>query len=150
MKKTIISFILVSLIPMGIISGGLYWTVNRNAMFEKYKHTKGEIIKINEDKLFDYPYKVRNFYYPTIRYYDDNGESYTFELKKRSEPYPGEIGEEVDLLFNPMHPEDVVVDSFLSKWVGPVMVCTVGLFILIVVIIVSAVAILNAMKQDKT
>jgi uncharacterized protein YxeA len=148
MKKTII-FILVSLIPIGIIGGGLYWAVNKNATFEKYKHTKGEIIKINEDKLFDYPFRKRNFYYPTIRYYDDNGENYTFELKKGPELYPGEIGEEVNLLFNPRHPEDAIVDSFLSKWFGPLMVCTVGLFVLIIVLIVSAVVLLKEKKQDK-
>jgi hypothetical protein len=80
MKKTIIIFILVSLIPMGITGGGLYWVVNKNARLEKYKHTKGIIIKLNEDKVFDYPYQKRNLYHPTIRYFDDNGESYTFNL----------------------------------------------------------------------
>jgi hypothetical protein len=91
----------------------------------------------------------KNFYYPTIQYYDDNGESYTFALKNGSESYPGEIGEEVGLLFNPRNPEDLIVDSFLSKWLGPVMVCTVGLFILIVLIVVSFVVILNEKQQEK-
>jgi len=149
MKKTIIIFLLVSLVPIGIIGGGFYWAVNKNATFGKYKHTKGVIIKINEDKLFDYPYRERNFYYPTIRYYDDNGESYTFELKNGSESNPGEIGAEVDLLFNPGHPEDVIVDSFLSKWFGPVMVCSIGIFIFLVEIIVGAVVIVNERQQEK-
>jgi len=149
MKKTITIFILVSLMPVGIIGGGLYWAFNKNATFKKYSHTKGIIIKLNEDKVFDYPYQKRNFYYPTIQYYDDNGESYTFELKNGSKSNPGEIGAEVDLLFSPRHPEDVIVDSFLSKWFGPVMVCTVGFFIWIIIIIVSVVVLLKDKKQEK-
>jgi hypothetical protein len=150
MKKTIIILILVFLIPMGIIGGGLYWAFNKNATFEKYKHTKGQIIEINQKRLYDDNYKERNQYYPKVRYYDDNGEPYIFEFKIGSERYPDNIGEEIDLLFNPNHPEDVVVNSFLSKWLGPVIVCTVGLFILIIVIIISAVAIVKEMKQAKT
>jgi hypothetical protein len=149
MKKIITIFILVSLMPMGIIGGGLYWAFNKNATFEKYKHTKGVIIKINEDKLFDYPYQKRNFYYPTIQYFDDNGESYTFNLKNESESYSDELGKKVDLLFNPRNPEDVIVDSFLSKWFGPVLVCTVGFFIWIIIIIVSVVVFLKEKKQEK-
>jgi hypothetical protein len=150
LKKTIIIYLLTSLIPIGIIGGGLYWVVNKNATFEKYKHTKGIIIKMNEDKVFDYPYRKRNFYYPTIQYYDDRGGSYTFKLKNGSESNLEMLGKEVDLLFNPKHPEDVIVGSFLSKWFGPLMVCTAGLFILIIVMIVSFGAILNEKKQDKT
>jgi len=88
-------------------------------------------------------------YYPKVKYYDDNGEPYTFEFKIGSERYPGGMGEEIDLLFNTKHPEDVIVDSFLSKWLGPVIVCTVGLFILIIAIIVTAVSVLKERKQDK-
>ena len=149
MKKTIIIFLLTSLIPMGIIGGGLYWALNKNATFEKYKHTKGIIIKLNEDKIFDYPYQKRNFFYPTIQYDDDKGESYEFKLKNGSESNLEMLGKEVDLLFNPNHPEDVIVDSFLSKWFGPVMVCTVGFFIWIIIIIVSVVVLLKEKKQEK-
>jgi len=52
-------------------------------------------------------------------------------------------------LFNPRNPEDVIVDSFLSKWWGPFIVCAIGLFILIIVIVVSAGAIFNEKKQKK-
>lgn len=149
MKKIIIISVLVSLMPMGIIGGGLYWAFNKNTTFEKYLHTKGIIINLNADKVFDYPYQKRNFYYPTIMYYY-NGESYTFNLKNGSENYGGMVGEKIDLLLNPNNPEDVIVDSFLSNWFGPVMVCTVGIFILIIVIIISAVAIVKEMKQTKT
>ena len=75
-----------------------------------------------------------------------NGESYTFNLKNGSEKYGGMVGEEIDLLLSPKNPEDVIEDSFLSNWFGPVMVCTVGIFILIIVIIISAVAIVKEMK----
>jgi hypothetical protein len=145
MKKTIIIFLLVSLVPIGIIGSGLFLVVNKKATFGKYKHTKGVIIKINEEKLFDYPYRKRNFYYPTIQYYDDNGESYTFKLKNGSESYPEMIGKEIDLLFNPKKPEDVIIDTFWSKWVGPVIVCIIGLFILIVLIMVF----LHAKQREK-
>jgi len=147
MKKIIIISLLVSLIPMGIIGGGLYWANNKNATFEKYKPTKGVIVKINSDKLFDYPYTKKNFYYPTIQYYDDNGESYTFKLKKGSETNQEMIGKEVALLFNPNDPEDVIVDSFLSKWFGPVIVCAIGFCILLMVIIISFILLLKA--RDK-
>ena len=79
-----------------------------------------------------------------------NGESYTFNLKNGSENHGGMVGEEIDLLLSPNNPEDVIEDSFLSNWFGPVMVCTVGIFILIIVIIISAVAIVKEMKQTKT
>ena len=79
-----------------------------------------------------------------------NGESYTFNLKNGSENYGGMVGEEIDLLLNPNNPEDVIEDSFLSNWFGPVMFCTVGIFIFIIVIIISAVAIVREMKQTKT
>ena len=144
-----IIFILVSLIPIGIIGGGLYWVADKRATFENYKPTKGIIIKMNKEKLFDYPYEKRNFYYPTIQYLDDKGESYTVKLKNGSESNLEMLGKEIDLLFNPKNPEDVIVDSFLPKWFGPVMVCILGLCILIIVIKVSVVPILNEMKQGR-
>jgi hypothetical protein len=149
MKKTIIIFLIVSLIPIGIIGGSLYSVIKKNVTFGKYKPTKGIIIKINEDKVFDYAYRKRNFYYPTIQYYDDKGESYTFKLKNGSESNLEMLGKEIDLLFNPKNPEDVIVDSFLSKWFGPVIVCAIGLFILIIVIIVGFVVVLKERKKEK-
>ena len=137
---------MAALIPMSIIGGGLYWALNKNATLERYKHTKGEIIEINKKKLHEFD---KGYYYPKVRYYDDKGEPYTFEFKIGSERYPGGMGEEIDLLFNPSHPEDVIVDSFLSKWLGPVMVCAVGFLILILVIIVTAVSMLRKRKQEK-
>lgn len=149
MKKTIIICLLVSLIPIGIIGGGLYWVVKKNERFEKYKKIKGEIVALNIKKTDNY-YDREGVYFPKIRYYDDNGEGHTFELKVGSKNPSEQIGEKVDLLVNSENPKDAVIDSFISKWFGPTIVCIVGFVILILVSIVSVVAILNEWKQQKS
>jgi hypothetical protein len=142
--------LIVALMPMGIIGGGLYWAVKKNAVFENYKHTQGKIIAINKKKLNDYSLEAKKSqYYPLIEYYDENGVSHTYEYKIGSERYPDVIDKKVDLLFNPNHPNDVIVDSFLSKWIGPVVVCSLGLLILIILIIVTSINLINEKKQDK-
>jgi len=149
MKKTIIICVLVLLIPMGIISGGIYWFAKRDARLTKYKKIKGEIIELNTKKDMYNP-AHETAYYPKIMYYDDNDEVHEFELKVGSNPPLGRVGEKIKLLVNPENPEDVVIDSFMYKWFGPMLVCIIGFIIFTFVSIVSVTVILNQHKQRKS
>ena len=133
MKKIINIFVLLALIPMIIIGGGIYWAAQKHARFAKCQKVKGQIIALIKKKdMFDREQDV--VYYPRIRYYAE-GREHEVELKTGSRHPLGKVGEKVDLLVNPENPQDIVVDSFMRKWLGPMTVCIIGFIILGFVVI---------------
>ena len=144
MKKVINVSVLVALIPMMVIGGGIYWAVKKNARFETYQKVKGQIIALTKKKeMFDKDQNV--VYYPRIRYYA-GGREHEAQLKTGSSHPLGRVGEKVDLLVNPENPQDIVVDSFMRKWFGPMTVCIIG-FIILAFVVIGRVRV--ALSEDK-
>lgn len=150
MKRILVICTLLSLIPLGTIGAGVYWTLKRHGVYATYHKTQGEIIKLNSKKESKYDVGGEVSFYPRIAYSDDNNEVHVFESKIGSNPPIGRVGERVDLLFNPRNPADVVIDSFFFKWFGPTVVLILGFVLLAIVSISSAVTISNAYKRQKS
>ena len=149
MKRIIIICALVSLIPIGIIGGGICWTVLRTVKFEKYKAIKGEIVELDTKKKGKFDVAGDVAYYPKIIYYDDNNEPHELVLKIGSNPPIGPKWSRIDLLVNPENPEDVVIDSYFYKWFGPTVILIIGFVLLAFVGIVSLTVIINKRKRKK-
>ena len=148
MKKTTIIYGLVCLIPLAVICAGFSWAVKKHQRFVNSKHIKGQIIELKINRL-DQVLDKEQVYFPRIRYDDDNGVVHEFELKVGYGRPPWSVGQKIDLLVNPENPDDVVVDSFMYKWFGPAVVCTVGLILLALVSTGWLVAVLHERKGRK-
>ena len=139
MRKSIIWSILAYLIPWGIIFAGVFWGGTRAEKLSQYRPVTGEVIELTKtlkDPINRSPDDTLGspVYYPKILYYDDHNEPHTFQSKVGLNPPPA-IGEKVSLLVNPENPEEVIVNSFIYKWLGPFLVCIVGWVLLIFTII---------------
>jgi len=150
MKRIIVICLLISLIPLGTIGAGVYWTLKRHAVFATYQKTTGEILKLDTKKENQFDVGGQVSYYPHIVYSDDSSEAHVLVSKVGSNPPIGRVGQRLDLLFNPRNPEDAVIDSFFFKWFGPTVVLVLGFVLLALVSVVSVILVANEHKGRKT
>jgi hypothetical protein len=79
--------------------------------------------------------------YPKIQFTDTLGRQLTVVLTQTTElPIPGLMfgpGQSVPILYDPHQPHNVQVDTFFSKWLGPILAGVVGLGLFIAGIIMS-------------
>lgn len=67
---------------------------------------------------------------PTIKFKDRNGKEFTFESNVSSDPPAYQIGEKVELLYPEDRPEDAFINSWIEKWLTPVLLGIAGLVML--------------------
>ena len=60
--------------------------------------------------------------------FEVRGESVKFTSKFGSRPAPYDIGDGVDVLYDPKDPRDARIDSFRGLWLGAAIAGSLGLF----------------------
>ncbi len=65
-------------------------------------------------------------YYPTVRFSTITGEEVAFVSEVGSNPAAHKVGDRVTVLYDPHHPEDARIRSFLQLWFVPSLLAVVG------------------------
>ncbi len=141
MRKSIVSSTLAYLIPLGIIFAGIFWGGIKAEKLRQYKPVTGEVIELtrtvkNTGDIGPYDTLGSPVYYPKILYYDEHNEPHIFQPKIGTNR-PPRMGEKVSLLVNPRNPDEVIINSFVYKWLSPVLICIIGFIMLIFAIIIK-------------
>lgn len=66
-------------------------------------------------------------YYPIIRFRTVKGNEVVFTDREGSYPPKYEVGDVVDVLYNPENPQDAIINSWMSIWMGPLWFTMIGL-----------------------
>ena len=70
---------------------------------------------------------IYSSYYPVLRFTTAQGRKSIFTDGEGSFPTVYEVGEVVEVLYDPNDPADATIKSWLSIWFGPLWVTTIGL-----------------------
>jgi hypothetical protein len=116
-------FMLISFI---LIGWGIYSYKDKTENFATYKKTEGTVIRLREVPETE---NTGITYAPVIKYKDASGKEYTYESKHSSDPPDFNVGEKVQLIYDPADPEEVYVDSFREKWVLTIVLFLCGLIV---------------------
>jgi Protein of unknown function (DUF3592) len=76
-------------------------------------------------------------YAPVIEYVADNGDTYRFTSDIYSSPPSHQVGDQVDVLYDPVHPIDARENAFLTLWLFPLVFGLPGMLIVIIVLVVA-------------
>lgn len=76
----------------------------------------GTVIEMDESSSGDGGCCV---YSPVVQF-EVNGQSYTFDSGNASDPPQYEVGEQVDVLYNPADPSTAQIDSLFERWAFPI------------------------------
>ncbi|MCU0355878.1 MAG: DUF3592 domain-containing protein [Cytophagales bacterium] len=66
-------------------------------------------------------------YYPTVQFTANDGKTYTAYSNSGSNPSAYEVGENVEIYYNPDNPMDILLPDFFSLWGVPLILGGIGL-----------------------
>jgi len=81
----------------------------------------------------------QDYYYPVVEYLSQDGKRHSVQLNEGSSTPSYEIGDEVEVLYDPAHPLDARIKSFGSSalmWVLPIISGILGVAFLVAVLVV--------------
>ena len=111
--------------PLGlaILAGALYLLVTTGVFVASAARARGKVTDLVESRSND----GSGTWHPVVSF-DVRGESFTFQSKFGSRPAPYDIGDAVDVLYDPDDPRNARIDSFRGLWLGAVIAGALGLF----------------------
>lgn len=67
-------------------------------------------------------------YFPVFKFTDSQGQEHRVESNAGSNPPSYQVGDKVQLLYDPNDPTDAKADTFWGVWILPVLLCLAGVF----------------------
>jgi hypothetical protein len=120
--------IIVLVVALPFLFIGIWETVKAQSMIKNFTSTQGTVIGNDylsttdpEDSA-----KVSWAYYPIVRF-AAQGRQFSFTDGVGTYPSEYEVGDEVEVLYNPEDPYDATIKSWKRVWFGPIWITTIGL-----------------------
>ena len=111
---------------------GLYLTFDAFRFAENARTTMGEVIHVEMKISTDSEGRRTRTYEPTMRYVAANGQSYTAKTHISSSGYDFQIGERMEILYDPADLTEVRLNSFWSLWMLPIAFMLGGLLFAVI------------------
>ena len=116
-----IGYVLMGLVfllaGIGLTAWG-YLNIKNKIEGTNFVKTEGVVLRMRE-----VPETQENgiTYAPVIKFTDRAGNEHTFESTVSSDPPAYKVGEKVELLYPEGKPDDVFINSFMEKWLTPIL-----------------------------
>ena len=116
-------FIVVTILGAGMLVAGLFWTSQTMNFLDRCVKTKGVVIELNWTHDVDHGPSA----YPVFQFVDEKtGQEITVHSGHGSYPPDYQVGQEVDLLYDPENPHDAKIESFSELWGGQLILTGLG------------------------
>ncbi len=108
------------------------WIYKQSRFLGNSTHTSGRVVKLEADFSEDSNGRTSRLYHPVVRFAPGKLGTVTFVSSTGSNPPAFHEGDQVDVVFDPKHPESAEIYAFSTLWLGPVILCgIVAIFFLI-------------------
>ncbi|MFH2063139.1 MAG: DUF3592 domain-containing protein [bacterium] len=119
-------------LPMIGVSG--YTLYSTYDMVSSGVRTEGTVVRLEEVKHRRPPKihrqkKTVAAYHPVISFLTEDGQTVEYRSDFGTSPPVHEVGEKVDVIYDPQDPSRAEIDSFVSLWLGPILVAGGGVLI---------------------
>ena len=88
--------------------------------------------------------RVHTYRYPVVRFQTQDGRTVEFESETGTNTFSQKPGEQVEVLYDPLRPEQARIKTFMMLWFGPLIFSVVGFFLFVFGSLFSLVALLVA------
>ena len=88
--------------------------------------------------------RVSTYRYPVVRFQTQDGRSVEFESETGTNTFSQRPGEQVEILYDPLKPEQARIKTFMMLWFGPLIFTVVGFFMFVFGSLFGLVALLVA------
>ena len=90
--------------------------------------------------------RVRRYRYPVVRFRTQDGRTVETESETGTSSFSRRPGEQVEVLYDPLRPEEARIKTFMMLWFAPLIFCVLGsfmfvfgtLFALVALVVVAA------------
>lgn len=105
----------------GMFVGAIFISLNTVEFLKTALTTQGTVVELQPVRSHK-----STTYKPVVDFIDVKGVKIEFASGSSSNPPSYEVGEKVEVLYNPKEPQDAKIKSFFSLWMGPLIVGIVG------------------------
>ncbi len=88
--------------------------------------------------------RVRTYRYPVVRFQTQDGRTVEFESETGTNTFSQKPGEQVEVLYDPLKPEQARIKTFMMLWFAPLIFSVVGFFLFVFGLLSGLVALLVA------
>jgi hypothetical protein len=75
--------------------------------------------------------RVRTYRYPVVRFQTRDGRTVEFESETGTSSFSQGPGEQVEVLYDPLKPEEARIKTFMMLWFGPLIFVVLGFFMFV-------------------
>ncbi|MCS7222735.1 MAG: DUF3592 domain-containing protein [Anaerolineae bacterium] len=115
---------LIALIGGGILFLGIQWRANTQAFVASAARAEGRVVELAVETRVEEGQEKRLFY-PVVEFTTEDGRVIRFREGTGSNPPSHQVGDTVQVLYNPQVPEDARLEGW-SLWIGPTLVLAFG------------------------
>lgn len=121
--------IALCLLPAGCVGGAAYWYSVNADWRERAEPVEGVVVDFEEESDAD------GTMYATVYRYVHDGEEYTRTSTVKQSPKPYSRGERIPVLVNPDDPHDAMIDGWMQRYLGPVILGGLSLIPMVLLLI---------------
>lgn len=75
--------------------------------------------------------RIRRYRYPVVRFQTQDGRTVEFESETGTSSFSQRPGEQVEVLYDPLRPEEVRIKTFMMLWFAPLVFSVLGFFMFV-------------------
>ena len=75
--------------------------------------------------------RIRSYRYPVVRFQTQDGRTVEFESETGTNTFSQGPGEQVEVLYDPLKPEQARIKTFMMLWFAPLIFSVVGFFLFV-------------------
>lgn len=103
-------------------AGGIYFYQKTSTFLETARKTTGQVVELITNNTS----KNKKTYAPVFTFQDSRGKTHKIKSAYSSSSPSYEVGQEVDVFFNPQMPEEAILGDFFEVWGATVIFMTMA------------------------
>jgi len=111
-----------SIIGACLLAGAIYLYIDKQAFLEKAETAQGTVIEMIPKRSKD-----STTYSPVVSFTTKSGQQITYTSSTSSNPPSYDVGENVQIFYDPANPNDAEINGFFSLWLGVIILGFIGI-----------------------
>ena len=111
-----------SIIGACLLAGAIYLYIDKQAFLEKAETAQGTVIEMIPKRSKD-----STTYSPVVSFTTKSGQQINYTSSTSSNPPSYDVGENVQIFYDPANPNDAEINGFFSLWLGVIILGFIGI-----------------------
>ena len=127
MKKNHLAGLIFLVLGAGLATGAWSTFAHIRSWLSTSATIQGEVTSLSQESSYDRKkHRTTHYYRPRVSFRTADGQRFTFESEVATSPPAYQVGEQVTVCYQPAHPADARIHSFIQLWLIPLILGFVG------------------------